>query len=55
MKILLDECVDRRLVRDLPGHEVDTTGQMGWSSNRNGELPAFLVAVRLGDLVGVGG
>lgn len=38
MKILLDECVDWRLARDLPGHDVNRAGQMGWSALKNGEL-----------------
>ena len=38
MRVLLDECVPRRLKRDLPGHEyADGTG-MGWASKRNGDL-----------------
>ena len=41
MKILLDECIDWRLVRDLAGHEVSTTGQMGWSAQKNGALLAL--------------
>ena len=38
MKILLDECIDRRLARDLTGHEVQTVPQMGWAGIKNGEL-----------------
>ncbi len=38
MKLLLDECIDRRLARDLVGHEVKTVPQMGWSGIKNGEL-----------------
>ena len=38
MKILLDECVDRRLARELAGHEVKTVPQMGWAGIKNGEL-----------------
>ena len=41
MKILLDECVNRRLARDFIGHEVSTAEQMGWKSKQNGELLAF--------------
>ena len=40
MKILLDECVDRRLARDLVGHSVSTAQKMGWSGIKNGELLA---------------
>lgn len=38
MKVLVDECVDWRLSRDIVGHEVKTARQMGWSTIRNGEL-----------------
>ena len=38
MKILLDECVDFRLGRDLGDHEVTTAGRMGWRGKANGEL-----------------
>lgn len=41
MKILLDECVDWRLARDIVGHEVKTARQMGWSTIKNGELLAL--------------
>jgi hypothetical protein len=38
MRVLLDECVDWRLARDIIGHEVKTARQMGWIAIRNGEL-----------------
>jgi hypothetical protein len=38
MRILLDECVDWRLARDIAGHEVKTARQMGWTAIKNGEL-----------------
>ena len=38
MKLLLDECLDRRLARDIVGHEVSTVQQMGWAGIQNGEL-----------------
>ena len=38
MKVLLDECVPKRLARLLPGHEVRTVPQMGWAGVRNGRL-----------------
>ena len=44
MKILLDECVDFRLSRDLTGHEVNTVGRMGWGGKANGELLALAAA-----------
>jgi hypothetical protein len=41
VKILLDECVDWRLSRDLAGHEVKTAQQMGWTTIANGDLLAL--------------
>ena len=41
MKLLLDECVDRRLAKELPGHFVKTVPQMGWATIKNGELLAL--------------
>lgn len=38
MRILLDECVPRRLRRESPGHDVRTVPEMGWSGKKNGEL-----------------
>lgn len=38
MKILFDHCVDRRLRRHLPDHEVKTTYEMGWAAYKNGDL-----------------
>ena len=38
MKILLDECIDRRFARELIGYEVKTVPQMDWASKKNGEL-----------------
>jgi DNA-binding transcriptional LysR family regulator len=44
MRILLDECVPRRLRRELPGHDVRTVTEMGWSGKKNGALLALMVA-----------
>ena len=41
MKILLDECVDRRFAKELPGHDVKTVPKMGWATIKNGELLAL--------------
>ena len=38
MQLLLDECIDRRLAKDLAGHEVRTVPQMGWAGIKNGAL-----------------
>jgi hypothetical protein len=44
VKIVLDECVDWRLSRDLVGHEVKTARQPGWTAIKNGELLALASA-----------
>ena len=41
MRILLDECVDWRLQREIRGHDVRTAHQLGWTAIRNGELLAL--------------
>ncbi|HJR57822.1 MAG TPA: DUF5615 family PIN-like protein [Vicinamibacterales bacterium] len=43
MRVLLDECLPRRLKRELEGHEARTAPEMGWASKRNGELLALAV------------
>ena len=41
MRVLLDECLPRRLKRELVGHDARTAPEMGWASKRNGELLAL--------------
>ena len=41
MRVLLDECVDWRLARDIVGHDVKTARQMGWTAIKNGTLLAL--------------
>ena len=41
MKVLLDECVPRKLRRELPEHEVLTVTERGWSGIKNGNLLAL--------------
>jgi hypothetical protein len=38
MKILLDECVTRKLRQHLTEFEVKTVVEMGWSGLKNGSL-----------------
>jgi len=38
LKILLDENLDWRLERYLPGHEVESVPLIGWAGVENGEL-----------------
>lgn len=44
MRILLDECVDRRLAKDIVGYYVKTVPQMGWATIKNGELLSLAAA-----------
>ena len=39
MRILLDENLDWRLLRDLPGHTVESVPLIGWPGLKNGALP----------------
>ena|SRR6266496_5542727 len=41
MRVLLDECVPRKLKRELANHEVVTVTENGWSGFKNGELLAL--------------
>lgn len=38
MRILLDECIDRRFAREIIGYEVKTVPQMGWAGVKNDKL-----------------
>jgi predicted nuclease of predicted toxin-antitoxin system len=38
MKILLDECIDRRLAREFISYEIKTVPQMGWAGIKDREL-----------------
>jgi hypothetical protein len=41
VRILLDECIDRRLAKEIKDHEVVTVPQAGWAGIKNGELLAL--------------
>jgi hypothetical protein len=41
MRVLLDECVPSKLRRELPGHDVRTVTERGWSGVKNGNLLAL--------------
>lgn len=41
MRILLGECLPKRLKRDLTGHDARTVPEMGWAGEKNGELLAL--------------
>jgi predicted nuclease of predicted toxin-antitoxin system len=38
MRILLDECLPKKLKLELPGHFVQTVPEAGWTGKQNGEL-----------------
>jgi hypothetical protein len=38
MRVLLDECVDWRLLREMTDHDVRTVKQLGWEHVKNGKL-----------------
>lgn len=38
MRVLLDECLPRKLRGQFPGHRVTTVQEAGWSGKKNGEL-----------------
>lgn len=44
MKLLLDECIDRKLARESVGYEVKTVPQIGWAGVKNGQLLALAEA-----------
>lgn len=38
MNVLLDECIPRKLKRELKEHTVATVTESGWSGKENGDL-----------------
>lgn len=45
MKILLDECIDRRLAKEFVGYEIKTVPQMGWAGIKDRELLILAASV----------
>jgi len=43
VRVLLDECLPKRLKRELVGHDARTAPEMGWAGKQNGELLALAV------------
>ncbi|MEM8505805.1 MAG: DUF5615 family PIN-like protein [Cyanobacteria bacterium P01_D01_bin.1] len=41
MRLLLDECIDRRFAREFGEYEVKTVPQMGWAGVKDRELLAL--------------
>jgi predicted nuclease of predicted toxin-antitoxin system len=44
MRVLLDECVPKRLGKELLDHDVSTVVEVGWSGVKNGKLLALAAA-----------
>jgi predicted nuclease of predicted toxin-antitoxin system len=44
MRVLVDECVDWRVIRDLHPHDARTVKQLGWKGNDDGSLLARAAA-----------
>jgi hypothetical protein len=42
MRLLLDECVPRRFRQELPGYDVHTVAEMGWSGKKNGKVQLWM-------------
>ena len=42
MRVLIDECLPKKLKREMHGHDVMTVQERGWSSKKNGELLRLL-------------
>ena len=38
MRVLLDECVPRKIRSELPSHDVQTVAEMRWGGTKNGAL-----------------
>ena len=47
MRILLDEKLDWRLGKFLPGHEVKSVPRLGWAELKNGKLLALAAQEKL--------
>lgn len=45
MKILIDECLPKKLKQSLIGHAVKTVPEMGWAGKKNGELLRLMTGV----------
>ena len=53
MLVLLDECLPKKLCRELPGFKVFIPAQMGWASKQNGELLAAMKSAGFNVLITV--
>ena len=55
MRVLLDECIDRRFAREIIGYEVKTVPQMGWAGVKNGKILAVLDSANKGQVTTIVG
>jgi len=53
MRLLLDECVPRPLLRDLKGFDATHVTDAGWSGRRNGALIQLMVGAKFDTLLTV--
>ena len=44
MQVLLDECLPRKLKRELTGYRVATVPEMGWAGIKNGSLLRLILS-----------
>jgi hypothetical protein len=44
MRILVDECIDRKFTKELSGYAAKTVPQMGWAGIENGQLLGLAAA-----------
>jgi hypothetical protein len=44
MKLLLDECIERKFAKKFVDYEIKTVPQMGWAGIKNGQLLALVQA-----------
>ncbi|MEI6168817.1 MAG: DUF5615 family PIN-like protein [bacterium] len=42
MKVILDECLPRRLARDLHSHTITTVPRQGWAGRKDSELLSLI-------------
>lgn len=45
MKILIDECLPRKLKNSFPNHDVQTVPDAGWAGKKNGELLSLMADI----------
>ena len=46
MRVILDECLPRKLKHELPGHEVLTVPEAGWAGKNADRLALAVITLR---------